>query len=337
MIMKVIVLLVLWGWCMCVSAQEEKIKWLSIGEAEKLYQENPKPLILDFYTDWCGWCKHMDKTTYTNPAVVSFVTKYFYPVKINAESSDTVYFRGKMYAPVKNGNRYLNSLAIEMLKGKLSYPTTVFLHDKEKINLIVPGYLDVTKMEAFMVYFVENAYTTTNVNDFITAFERVFKPEQNAVPEKEADYWTGFADLEKKQSGKKKKTMLFLSASWSNSSRMMEKDVFADSAFSALAQKYFYCLHLDAQSKDTLTFMGHQFANAGDANSNLHQLAIALSDKVIRVPSIYIFDEDGKLMERLYFYLDKHRGAMVLDYIGSDTYKNMSWMDYMEVKSKESL
>lgn len=317
----------------CAYAQSEEIKWLTIEEAEKLNQEKPRPFVIDFYTDWCGWCKHMDKTTYADPVVISLVNRYFYPVKINAESSDTVRFRNKVYAPVKNGNKFVSGLAVEMLGGKLAYPTTAFIYDKEKINLVVPGYIDVPKMQGFMIYFTENAHLSTNVNVFLSDFENVFGAEAKDVEIK--PYWTEFKDLEKKRKEKKKKVLLFLNASWNNSSKMMEKVVFSDSIFSELAGKYFYCLQLDVQSQDTLTFTSHHFGNAGVENNNLHQLAIALSDKVLRVPSIYIFDEDEKLMERLYFYLDKERGRMILDFLGSDVYKEMSWTDYMKMKSKE--
>lgn len=53
--------------------------------------------------------------------------------------------------------------------------------------------------------------------------------------------------------------------------------------------------------------------------------------------TVFLFDENGKLIERLYYYLDCRRGSMILDYIGSDLYKDMVWSDYGRMRSKECL
>ena len=316
--------------------QEQGVNWMTLEEASRKYEQTPRPIVIDFYTDWCGWCKHMDKTTYADPVVASFLNNNFYPVKINAESADTLYYNGKTYPPVASGSRFVSSLAAEMLGGKLSYPSTVFLHEKEDIRLVVPGYLEVLQMQSFLVFFMESVYKSTSINDFTEDFNKVFKPEEGVDKLKNPElYWTGFDELDGKQEKESRKILLFLSAPWSNSCRMMERIVFPDSLFADLAQKYYYCLKLDVTSQDSLTFMGHPFANAGSANNNLHQLAIALSDRILRVPGLYIFDDQGSLMERVFYYVDAKRGALILDFIGSDAYKAISWDDFVKVRVAE--
>ena len=73
------------------------INWLSIEEASVLYQQNPKPMFIDVYTDWCGWCKRMDASTFQDASIAQYLNSNFYAVKLNAESSDSLRFMGKTY------------------------------------------------------------------------------------------------------------------------------------------------------------------------------------------------------------------------------------------------
>ena len=54
-------------------AQQGQIKWTSFEDAIKKYQQQPKEIFIDVYTDWCGWCKKMDKTTYKNDVIVKYI------------------------------------------------------------------------------------------------------------------------------------------------------------------------------------------------------------------------------------------------------------------------
>lgn len=99
--------------------EPNKINWLTIEEAQALSEENPKKVIMDVYTDWCGWCKKMDKTTFADEKVVEYVNDNFYAVKLKADSNDKVTFKGQ-----------------EFSKGELAralrvtgYPTIVFFDE----------------------------------------------------------------------------------------------------------------------------------------------------------------------------------------------------------------
>lgn len=80
-----------------VQAQD-KINWLTFDEAASLTKENPKMILVDVYTDWCGWCKKMDKETFTDEKVIGYINSNFYPVKMNAEDTKRTFkFKGKEY------------------------------------------------------------------------------------------------------------------------------------------------------------------------------------------------------------------------------------------------
>ena len=58
-------------------SQENDVKWYTIEEAEKLMNEAPKPLFIDTYTDWCGWCKRMDSETFSNSVIANILNNDF--------------------------------------------------------------------------------------------------------------------------------------------------------------------------------------------------------------------------------------------------------------------
>ena len=78
------------------NESEGLVKWLDFKEAQgKKTKLNQKPFLIDLYTDWCGWCKHMMRTTYSNEALANYINTNFYPVKFIAETKDTIEYNGK--------------------------------------------------------------------------------------------------------------------------------------------------------------------------------------------------------------------------------------------------
>jgi thioredoxin-related protein len=66
------------------SASAQDVKWrYDYSAARKEATETGRPLVLDFGTEACFWCKKLDATTFRDPKVVKLLNERFIPVKID--------------------------------------------------------------------------------------------------------------------------------------------------------------------------------------------------------------------------------------------------------------
>ncbi len=141
----------------CQAQQhQEKIQWMSFEDAVKASEKNPKKMYIDVYTAWCGWCKRMDATTFSNDTVADYMMKNYYCVKLDAETRDTIYFREKMF--VYKPELKANEIALSMLSGKMGYPSAVFFDEKFNLLTVVQSYLTPPQIMPMLKYFGENIY-----------------------------------------------------------------------------------------------------------------------------------------------------------------------------------
>src|SRR4051812_5396973 len=78
-----------------ITGSREKPDWMKLDELNEKIKSAPKPVIIDLYTNWCYWCKVMDKKTYTSAKVISYINEHFYAVKLDAESKEVVQWNAK--------------------------------------------------------------------------------------------------------------------------------------------------------------------------------------------------------------------------------------------------
>jgi len=313
------------------KVEPSPIMWYDIETAMKLYQKHPKPILIDVYTDWCKWCHYMMKTTYANPSLAGYINNNFYPVRFDAETSDTIVFQGKTY--VKQGR--VNQLATFLLDGRLSYPSTVFF-DLRMHKYTVPGYLRIRDIEPLLVYFAEDLSVTANLNDFVLTYMYAAPKRYKDELEKQTlkldtssqVNWLTMNEAYQKSQKNPKPIFVFSYVPWCNSCRPMQKVSFRDSAVAAILNNEFYPVLYDASTTDTIKIAGKQYVSMGKGQPN--QYSMVLFKQGFRFPAILFLDSNFNLIGNSFgFYTGKQLIPM-LKYFSEGYYKKMSFADFVK-------
>jgi thioredoxin-related protein len=138
---------------------EEKfstIQWTGFEEAVRKNEQVKKKIFIDIYTDWCGWCKRMDATTFKNDSVIEYLNRHFHPVKINAEGRDTIRFRDHVF--VYRPEFKAHEIALSLLSGKLGYPSFVLLDENYVLLHVIAGYQTAEQLLPVLQHFNENRH-----------------------------------------------------------------------------------------------------------------------------------------------------------------------------------
>lgn len=339
MLKKVLLFVSLLAQTTTFKAQEEPnglVKWLTLKEAQEKNKELKKPFLIDVYTDWCGWCKHMMRTTYSNEGLAQYINANFYPVKFNAETKDTIEYNGKTYKPLSKEPKTPHELAVKFLGDKLSYPSTIFVTNDFNYNLLSQGYLEDKKLEPLLIFMTENVWQTTVFDEFSKHFNHTFVDTNFAkAPVK----MYPITDLEKLMKKKPKKVLINLNAEFCNSGKVMAKTTFVDTSIANYVNKNFYLVNFMATATDTIIFKNEKHYNRLINNFPLHTLAFKVSNNRFSLPSLCLLDEQLNTIDVLNFYQSPERIKPILAYIASDSYKkkdfNTFMQDYLKPPAKQ--
>ena len=312
------------------------VKWYTIEEADSLFEIQKKPLFIDVYTEWCGWCKHMMKTTFAHKGIASYMNQNFINVRFDAETFDTLTFQGKTYTNPGVGRQPKHDLAKFLLGGRYSFPTIVYM-GRDKKFYPIPGYQKVAELEPFLVYFAEDLYTSISLQDFDRYFK--FTYEKNfeekdikAIPDSLRPEtsgqitWYSLAEAEKlsKETGK----LIFMSmyTTWCQSCKVADSTNFRSLVIADIINKNFIPVKFDAASTESNKFFGNSYKANGKFNP--HELTRAYVKQSFQMPTQLFINNKGQQITELHGFIPPSALEGILSYFASEDFGKKKFEEY---------
>ena len=302
------------------------IRWMTLQEAEQKSHEFAKAVLIFLHTDWCGWCKKMEAETFSNPDIAGYINVNFYPVKLNAETHDSIRFLDSLFVNPNPGVKSAHNIARMLAGDKLSYPTLVFYNDNFRFKLVVPGFKTISEIEPFLVYTTEYVFKTTAVEKFTEYYQKAMRPDTLA-PVKDSIRWLSVDEGLAKLKEQPKKLLIMINTKWCNSGRVMRDATFKDSLIVKLTNELFYPVYFDAESKDTVHFKGIEFVNNGKMGT-FHSFAISLCNGKLVLPSVIYIDTNLDLISAVPQFYSPEDMEYILNYFGKDHYRTQTWEEF---------
>ena len=174
---KIIFILV---FCSQYSLIGQEINWMTLNQALAAQKSEPKKIMMDVYTVWCGPCKLMDKKTFTNPDLVNYVNQFYYAVKFNGEGNEKISFFGNNFEnpnyDESRKSRRNSTHQFSQFLGVNGYPTTIFLSEKGDLITPVVGYLNTHQMELYLKMIKQGDYQVFSTAQDFEKYKKFFRP-----------------------------------------------------------------------------------------------------------------------------------------------------------------
>lgn len=139
------------------AGDKTSLSWKSFNDGLTEAKKFDKKILVDVYTDWCGWCKKMDKEVYVNSDVAQYLVNSYVVIKLDAESGDQLNYADQKMSEMELAHGF----------GISSYPTTIFLKSNGDPITLLPGYLPPKKFIDVLKFIGEDHYLTMKFDEYL--------------------------------------------------------------------------------------------------------------------------------------------------------------------------
>ena len=128
-------------------AASAEVEWKAFEKGIQDASAKRKYGFVSVYTDWCGYCKKLERETLRAQKVVAELDKHFVSMKLNAESEESITWKGKK----------MSKRELAASWGVEGYPTMLFLNSKGEIIGSFPSYAEADLMIKLLTYISSGA------------------------------------------------------------------------------------------------------------------------------------------------------------------------------------
>ncbi len=124
--------------------------WTDFNEGYSRALKEKKPMVVDFYADWCHWCKVMDNETFSDSEVAGMLAKDFVTIRIHTDRPGA--------EKIKFGNHSFPVQDFSAMLGVQGLPTVVFFDMEGKPITKIPGFIKKETFLPLLKYISEGCY-----------------------------------------------------------------------------------------------------------------------------------------------------------------------------------
>jgi thioredoxin-related protein len=286
---------------------KKKIRWMKFEDAYAASQKEPRKIFVDIYADRCGWCKVLDRDTFSDTGVIRILNEHYYPVKLNSESKEThIVGDNKFSSP-----ELAASLAMVKSNEQLGLPTMVIINENMQMSELIQGFRKPDYLKERLSFFAFN---------------------KNAVPpsQKAQVKWMKFGDAVAASQKEPRKIFVDIYADWCGWCKVLDRDTFSNAVIAKILNEQYYPVKLDAESKETHTLPdGRKVSSAELAAS----LAASKPGEKYGLPTMVVLNEKAAILTRIQGAQKPDFMTPALLFFSENHYLEKSWEAY----SKEYL
>jgi thioredoxin-related protein len=283
-------------------ADAQKVQWMKFEDAYAASQKKPRKIFVDIYANWCGWCKALDRDTFSDTGVIRILNEHYYPVKLNSESKETHTVGDNKFSSLE----LAASLAMVKSNESLGLPTMVILNENMQLSEVIQGFRKPDFLKERLSFFAFNKNAAQS-------------PKETRVK------WMKFEDAVAASQKEPRKIFVDIYADWCGWCKVLDRDTFSNPDVAKILNGQYYPVKLDAESKETHTLPDGRKVSSPELAATL---ATSKPGEKYGLPTMVVLNEKATILTRIQGAQKPNFMTPALLFFGENHYLEKSWEEY---------